>query len=166
MNPVVFLKILVVITVIVFAIILDRYSSGKPDPETQRRKDLAVLARKLKLKFDFKSSFELADQYSFLHWLTRGNISYVYNIFYGYYSGYPVTVFDYTFAAGQCNYYWSAFVLKTKTNFPDIIISHESMESRFAEKLGESHITYESVEFSRAFRVRSSDKKFAFEVCH
>ncbi|HEV2437074.1 MAG TPA: hypothetical protein VG077_13850, partial [Verrucomicrobiae bacterium] len=85
---------------------------------------------------------------------------------YGYYSGYAVTVFDYTFAAGQANYYWSAFILKMKTNFPDIIISHESMESRFAEKLGESHIIFESAEFSHAFRVRSSDKKFAFEVCH
>ncbi|HEV2434467.1 MAG TPA: hypothetical protein VG077_00560, partial [Verrucomicrobiae bacterium] len=127
MNDVVFVKILAVITAIVFLVILFRYSSSKPDPESQRRKDLAALARKLRLKFDFKSSFELANEYSFLRWLTRGDISYVYNIFYGYYSGYAVTVFDYTFAAGQANYYWSAFILKMKTNFPDIIISHESM---------------------------------------
>ena len=53
-----------------------------------------------------------------------------------------------------------------KTNFPDIVISHESRESRFAEALGQSHITFESAEFSRAFRVRASDKKFAFDVCH
>ena len=53
-----------------------------------------------------------------------------------------------------------------KTNFPGIIISHENKESRFAEALGISHITFESAEFSRAFGVRSADKKFAFDVCH
>ena len=53
-----------------------------------------------------------------------------------------------------------------KTNFPDMIISHESRESRLAEALGESHIAFESVDFSRAFCVRSSNKKFAYDVCH
>jgi hypothetical protein len=31
---------------------------------------------------------------------------------------------------------------------------------------GEPHIAFESAEFSHAFRVRSSDRKFAFDVCH
>jgi hypothetical protein len=53
-----------------------------------------------------------------------------------------------------------------ETNFPDMIISHESRESRLAEALGASHIAFESAEFSHAFRVRSSDKKFAYDVCH
>ena len=53
-----------------------------------------------------------------------------------------------------------------KTNFPDTIISHESRESRIVEALGASHIAFESSDFSRAFRVCSSDKKFTYDVCH
>jgi hypothetical protein len=81
-----------------------------------------------------------------------------------------VTIFDYHFSTSGgksgCDYYWSAFIVEMKTNFSDMIISHESRESRFAEALGESHIAFESAEFSHVFHVRSSDKKFAFDVCH
>ena len=34
------------------------------------------------------------------------------------------------------------------------------------EALGQDHITFESAEFSRKFRVRCLDKKFAYEICH
>jgi len=138
----------------------------KVNPEEQRREALATLAGKLNLKFSPNGDFDLAKKYSFLRWLRRGDIAYAYNIFSGNYSGFPVTVFDYTFAAGQYNYYWSAFVLKMKTTFPDMIISHENMESRLADELGKSHITFESEEFSRNFRVRCADRKFAYDVCH
>ena len=166
MNNDVLLKVLMAIIVVGLAIVLSRYLPSKPDPEKKRREDLAALAKKLKLRFNPNSDFELAKNYSFLRWLRRGDISYAYNVFYGDHLGFPVTVFDYTFAAGQYNYYWSAFVLKMHTNFPDMIITHENMESRFAEELGESHITFESAEFSHAFRVHCADKKFAFDVCH
>ena len=166
MNNDVPLKVLMAIIVVGLVIVLSRYLPCSADSEEQRRRDLAAIARKLKLQFSSKSDFELAKKYSFLRWLRRGDINYVYNVFYGCHLGYPVTVFDYTFAAGKSDYYWSAFVLKMKTNFPDMIISHENMESRFAEELGKSHITFESAEFSHAFRVRSADKKFAFDVCH
>jgi len=155
-----------IFSLLLIATILYFLFSRKADPEEKRRKDLAALARKLQLQFSPNGDFKLAEKYSFLSWLRRGKIRYAYNVFHGYHLGYPVTVFDYTFSAGKCDYYWSAFVVEMKTNFPDVIISHESRESRFAEALGGSHITFESVEFSHVFRVRSSDKKFAFDVCH
>ena len=120
-------KVIMAIIIVIIAVVLSRFLPSKPDPEEQRRRDLAALAKKLKLHFSPKSDFELAKNYSFLRWLRRGDISYAYNVFYGNHLGFPVTVFDYTFAAGQYNYYWSAFVLKMKTNFPDMIISHEKI---------------------------------------
>jgi hypothetical protein len=87
-------------------------------------------------------------------------------VFHGYHLEYPVVVFDYTFSAGQCSYYWSAFIVEMKTNFPDMIISYESRESRITEALGLSHIAFESADFARAFHVCCSDKKFAYDVCH
>ena len=153
--------------VVILAIVISRFSPNKADPEEQRRRELASLARKLQLQFDFKSDFDLPKRFSFLTWLKPGLINYAYNIFHGYYrSEYLVTIFDYTFSDGKYDYYWSAFVLEMKTHFPDLIISHESRESRLAEALGKSHITFESAEFSRAFRVRCQDKKFAFDICH
>jgi len=153
--------------VAILAIVISRFLPSKPDPEDQRRRELASLARKLQLEFNFKSDFDLPKKFSFLTWLKSGLINYAYNIFHGFYrSEYPVTIFDYTFSDGKYDYYWSAFVLEMKTHFPDLIISHESRESRLAEALGKSHITFESAEFSRAFRVRCQDKKFAFDICH
>ena len=153
--------ILIVVLVIVFS------RGHKSDPEQKRREDLAAVARKLRLQFNFKSDFDLPNKLSFLTWLKRGLISYAYNVFHGYYlSQHLVTIFDYTFSDGKYSYYWSAYVLEMKTNFPDMVISHETRESRFAEALGPSHVTFESAEFSRAFRVRTGDKKFAFAVCN
>jgi hypothetical protein len=160
-------KFLFWIIVVILAIIISRFLPSKPDPEDQRRRELASLARKLRLEFNFKSDFDFPKKFAFLTWLKSGLINYAYNIFHGYYrSEYLVTIFDYTFSDGKYDYYWSAFVLEMKTHFPDMIISHESRESRLVEALGQTHITFESAEFSHAFRVRCQDKKFAFDICH
>jgi hypothetical protein len=147
-------------------------SFRKSDPEKRRREDLAALAKKLKLRFNPDNNFELAEKFSYLSWLKRGEARYAYNTLQGRYLDWQVTVFDYRFStptggrSGGLDYYWSAFIVEMKTNFPDMIISHESRESRLAEALGESHIDFESAAFTRTFRVRSSDKKFAYDVCH
>jgi hypothetical protein len=144
----------------------------KSDPEAKRRKDLAALAQKLHLRFSPNNDFKTAEKFSFLTWLRRGDVRYAYNVFHGCHLEYPVTIFDYHFStpgsgkSGGYDYYWSAFIVEMKTNLPDMIISHESWESRLVETLGESHVTFESAAFSRTFRVRSSDKKFAYDVCH
>ena len=137
MNNDVLLKVLMAIIVVGLAIVLSRYLPSKPDPEKKRREDLAALAKKLKLRFNPNSDFELAKNYSFLRWLRRGDISYAYNVFYGDHLGFPVTVFDYTFAPGQYNYYWSAYVLKMPKISPTDYHSRK-LVSQFAEVLGES----------------------------
>jgi hypothetical protein len=159
-------KLLIAIIVVILVASLSR----KSDPETKRREDLAALAKKLKLQFNSGNDFKLAEKFSFLSWLRRGDVRYANNVFHGYQLEYPVTFFDYHFSTpggkSGYDYYWSAFVVEMNTNFPDMIISHESRESRLAEALGEEHIVFESAEFSHAFRVRSADKKFAYDVCH
>lgn len=148
-----------IICLVAFAI------SRRPNPEVKRRKSLEVLAKGLGLHFNPFSDFKLVERLSFFCWLRRGDpqIRYAQNIFYGHYQNHSVTVFDYIFGAG---YRWSAFVLEMNTNFPDVLISHENRESRIAETFGSRQIAFESSEFSRIFRVRASDKKFAFDVCN
>jgi hypothetical protein len=142
----------------------------KSDPEAERRKKLAALAKKLQLEFNSNTDFKLAEKFSLLTWLQRGDVRYAYDVFRGYSSGYPVTIFDYHFSTPggkrDLDYYWSAYVLEMKTHFPDMLINHESFESHIGELIGGPHISFESAEFSRHFRVRSGDKKFAFDVCN
>jgi uncharacterized protein DUF3137 len=162
--PPLLIGIIVVMLLLVFL-----RKSAPFDSEEVRRRKLAALAQKLRLQFSPKNDFKLAERFLFLTWLNRGearNVRYAYNVMHGYHLDYLVTVFDYTFLAGRCSYYWSSFVLEMKTNFPDTIISHENLESRFAEEFGLPHIAFESAEFTRTFLVRSADKKFAFDVCH
>ena len=164
------LKLLVGIIVAVPMIFLSKYLSSKSDPEADRRKNLAALARKLRLQFDPNSDLKLAEKFSILGWLRRGDVRYAYNVFHGYHGEYPVTIFDYHFSTpggkSGYDYYWSVFVIEMRANFPDLMISRESRESRLAETLGKPHIEFESAEFSHLFRVRSSDKKFAYDVCN
>lgn len=159
-----------IILLAIIASIFIKAFSKKSDPEKKRREDLAALASKFRLQFNSGNDFDLAEKFSFLSWLRRGDVRYAFNIFHGNVLEYPVTIFDYHFSTpgekGGYDYYWSAFIVEMKTNFSDMIISHESRESRLAEALGESDITFESAEFSHAFRVRTFDKKFAFDVCH
>jgi hypothetical protein len=160
------------VVVAIFAVAFFRNLSRKPDPEKKRREDLAALAKKLKLRFNPGNDFKLAEKFSFLNWLRRGEVRYAWNVLHGNYLEHLMTCFDYHFStptggkSGGYDYYWSAFIVEMHTNFPDMIISHESRESRLVEALGESHIAFESAEFSHAFRVRSLDKKFAYDVCH
>jgi hypothetical protein len=142
---------------------------SKSDPEAERRRKLAAVARKLQLQFNPKNDLELPEKFPAVTWLRRGEGRYAYNVMHGPHSGYALTVFDYTFATtgGKGNnYYWSAFVMELRANFPDLTISPESAGSRLMEIFGGPHITFESVAFSHNFRVQSADKKFATEVCH
>jgi len=45
-------------------------------------------------------------------------------------------------------------------------ITHEGLLSNIAQAFGYADIDFESAEFSRAFCVRSKDRKFAYDVCH
>ncbi|HEY3760907.1 MAG TPA: hypothetical protein VGN23_04105 [Verrucomicrobiae bacterium] len=136
------------------------------DSEYFRLRALRALAKKLQLNFSSNVDFEAPKRWAFISWMNRGTVPTTYNTFHGYYQDCLVTFFDYSFAAGSARYYWSTYILELKANFPDLLISHETMESRIVEALGQNHLAFESAEFSHKFRVRCADKKFAYEICH
>src|SRR5204862_1433100 len=49
-------------------------------------------------------------------------------------------------------------------NVPDLLIRPEGFFDKLAAMIGFSDINFESAEFSRRFLVKSSDKKFAYDV--
>ncbi len=49
---------------------------------------------------------------------------------------------------------------------PDLVVRHESVMDRVADALGFDDIDLESAEFSRKFRVKCADRRFAWDFLH
>ena len=61
---------------------------------------------------------------------------------------------------------WSVALLEMERRFPELTIAPENILSRFGQALGFDDIDFESAEFSKAFAVRSDDKKLAYDFCN
>jgi len=107
--------------------------------------------------------------------LARGSNRYAFNILSGAYHRHEVLVFDYHYETHSTDskgrrqthhHYFSFFILMLPQSFPELRITREGLFSKIAQAFGYDDIDLESAEFSRAFCVRSKDKKFAYDVCH
>ncbi len=164
-----FLIIVAFIALIVVLGIFGNISARK------RRNAMSALAGKLGLQFDPNKNWGLARRYQFLDKLRAGSNRYTFNILSGNYKDHSVTVFDYhyethsTDAKGHSqthHHYFSFFILHLPKSFPEMVIAKEGFFSKVAQAFGYDDIDFESHEFSRRFCVRSSDKKFAYDVCN
>ncbi|MHC4112961.1 MAG: hypothetical protein ACYSUY_17940 [Planctomycetota bacterium] len=136
----------------------------------RRREAMAALAARLGLRFNPHRNKGLARQYRFLDKLRKGSNRYAYNILSGNYQGHDVTLFDYHYQVNSGkhtqHYNFSFFILGLPKSFPELVIDKEGFFSKVAQALGYDDIDFESHEFSRKFRVRSPNKKFAYDVCN
>ena len=142
--------------------------------ERKRREAFKALAGALGLRYIRKDP-SIARRYGFLDELRQGDNRYAFNILEGSYREYPVCVFDYHYETysrdskgrRQTDHHYSSFfVLEQEREFPELRIYPEGLLSKLGQMLGFDDIDFESVEFSKAFVVRSKDKKFAYDVCH
>jgi len=143
--------------------------------EKKRREALAALAGRLGMTFHPGRDKTLPLRYGFLDALRKGDQRYAFNILTGEHKGYPVTVFDYHYATHSTNskgqrrtrhHYFSFFVLEHSRDFPELRIYPEGVWQKLGQMLGFDDIDFESLEFSKAFCVRSKDRKFAYDICH
>jgi hypothetical protein len=141
----------------------------------KRREELSALAVRLGLRFDPAEHRELAGRFEFLNHLAQGSNRYAFNVLSGEHQGNEVLIFDYHYetyssdSKGQrqtYHHYFSFFILMLPMSFPELRITREGVFSKIAQALGYDDIDFESAEFSRAFCVRSKDKKFAYDVCN
>jgi hypothetical protein len=143
--------------------------------QSKRREGLIELARRLDLNFDAGIHYSIPDQFSFLKQLDQGDNRYATNMLSGNYRQNEVLVFDYHYETHSTDskghqqtqdHWFSFFILTMPAVFPDLTIRRENFFTKIAEVFGYQDIKFESAEFSRAFCVRSPDKKFAFDVCN
>lgn len=141
----------------------------------KRLEGLNELALRLRLNFSAAENYDLADRYAFLKQLAKGENRYAHNVLSGNYRQNQVLAFDYHYETHstdskghrQTHHHWfSFFILTLPAVFPDLTIRRENIFTRVAEVFGYQDIEFESAEFSKAFNVRSADKKFAYDVCN
>lgn len=140
----------------------------------KRREAFQALAKKLGMRYRAKDH-SVAGRYAFLNKLAQGSNRYAFNLLEGEYQGHPVTAFDYHYETYSTDskgrrqthhHYFSFFILHQTLYFPELRIYPESFLSKMGQMLGYDDIDFESIEFSKAFTVRSTDKKFAYDICH
>ncbi|HLP24791.1 MAG TPA: hypothetical protein VK477_03875 [Acidobacteriota bacterium] len=142
--------------------------------EHRRTEAMAAVATRLGLGFRADKDRDLASRLELLDKLDQGSNRYVFNCLDGEYEGEPVMIFDYHYETyshskhgrrTQHHRFTVAMLVLPRT-FPELLISPEGLLSKLAQAIGYEDIDFESAEFSRAFCVRSRDKKFAYDVCH
>jgi hypothetical protein len=141
----------------------------------KRREALSALAARLGLNFNPEEDYGLADRFEFLNQLAQGDHRYAFNVLSGTCQQNEVLVFDYHYETHSTDskghrttqhHYFSFFILLLPASFPELRITREGLLSKIAQAFGYDDIDFESAEFSRAFCVRSKDKKFAYDVCN
>lgn len=133
------------------------------------------MADRLGLRFEPARSYILADDYAFLHHLAWGVNRYAFNVLSGQYRQSEILAFDYHYekSADDSNReipgppnFLTAVIVLVPAYFPELHIAPEGWLSKTAEQFGGEDIDFESAEFSRAFCVRSKDKRLAYDVCN
>ena len=137
--------------------------------------ETSALAARLGLRFDPAKHYTIADDYDFLPYLAHGENRYVFNVLSGPFQGGEILAFDFHYEMprpGRNNeftnthYCLTTAMLLLPVFFSETRIVPESWWSKIEASLGGGHIEFESVEFNRAFRVWSSDKRLAYDICN
>ena len=134
----------------------------------KRQQALAHLAASLGFKFTTDDIFGIPERYDFLGLFQWGHSREARNIIYGSRDGAIVYIFDYYYVTGSGRnrsvHRFNCCIVEVGVNFPRLRIRKERWYDKVAAVIGFDDIDFESAEFSRRFFVKSSDRKFAYEV--
>jgi hypothetical protein len=102
--------------------------------------------------------------------LHQGHSRCAYNIATGQWNSRPLESFDYRYVTGQgkdrTTHTFSAIILGSSLPLKPLHIRSENVLDKLTEFFGADDIDFESDQFSREFHVKSSDKKWAYDVLH
>ncbi len=161
MNP----GLIVIIVIVVIAGIAYSYYVT-----AQRRKELCAWAHSHGMSFSPAKDRGFDDYFSNFKCLRKGHSRYAYNIMEGQWNNLAIKAFDYHYATGsgknRSDHYFSAVILASGIPLKPLYIRRESFFDKLTEFIGFDDIDFESAEFSRKFYVKSSDKRWAYDVIH
>lgn len=172
--------ILGVIVLMFSFIVLAIMTAAREAQQKRRREALAAKAQELKLTFKAEDHASFAHKYGFLDRLGTssgaGKQSCI-NVLTGELGSNPITLFDYYYVTDSNSVWWwapswethcylSFIIVNMNSNFPELTIAKEGFFSKIAQAIGFDDIDFESHEFSRRYKVKSRDKKFAYDICN
>ena len=168
--------ILLVILVAAIVVAAIRWSM---EQARKRREALASLAAGLGLAFDPDTDRSVGDRLAQFDFFTRGHSRRAFNTLSGSIDidgrPYPCLAGDFEYKITRSNgkttttstYRFSYLVLGMPLpGVPDLVIRREGLLDKIAGAIGFDDIDFESEAFSRAFHVKSGDKRFAYGVVH
>jgi hypothetical protein len=171
------LEILIIIVFLAIFLVAAYYSHQRA---LQRQQELAAFAAELGWQFDPEKDRSHDDQYPQFSAFTQGHSRYAYNTFLGSIDvvgrAFPVKMGDYhyqetsTDSKGKSTthtYTFSYLIVRLPYHgLPDLFIRREGIFDAVKRAFGFDDIDFESAEFSKRFYVKSSDKRFAYDVIH
>ena len=170
------LKIILVLAVIAFVCVIGYFAWLA---EKKRREAMAALARRLGWRFDPSRDRDHDEQYAHFEMFRRGHSRAAHNTLTGEVEidgrHWPAKMGDFTYKVtshtGKTTtthtYRFSYLILHLPfARVPDVFIRREGLFDKLADAFGFDDIDFESAEFSRRFHVKSSDKRFAYDVIH
>jgi hypothetical protein len=137
----------------------------------QRRKALAQWAASRGLSFDSRKDSGFSYAYPDFECLNRGRNQYAYNVCSGQLEGgWRVSTFDYHYVTGsgkhRHTHRFSGVVVDSPIALKRLTIRPEGLFDKVTDFFGFGDIDFESAEFSKAFHVKSSDRRWAYDVIH
>ncbi|MDX1680057.1 MAG: hypothetical protein R3242_04925 [Akkermansiaceae bacterium] len=126
----------------------------------KRTAAMRMLAAQMGFDFCAAKDRQLARELDFLKHLSKGSNRYAHNVLRGVSpDGEPVMIFDYRYevSSGESTtvHQHSVFLITLPRRFPELQIEPEGLKSRLMHAVGLGDIDFESIEFSKAFDVRS-----------
>lgn len=141
----------------------------------KRREAFEGLAQELGFRYYPEKDTRFAARYGFLNHMDDGSRRYVFNRLSGEMKGQEVNLFDYHYETYSRDrkghrtthhHYFSIFTLSLPQRLPELNIEREGFFSKIGQALGFDDIDFESLEFSKRYKVKSDDKKFAYDFCN
>ncbi len=141
----------------------------------KRREAFERLAMELGFRFYPQKDYSFAKRYGFLDHMDDGHKRYAFNRLFGETDGQQAHIFDYHYETYSRDskgnrrthhHYFSIFTLSLPAAFAELNIEREGFFSKIGQALGFDDIDFESLEFSKRYKVKSRDKKFAYDFCN
>jgi hypothetical protein len=141
----------------------------------KRREAFERLAMELGFRFAPEKDSAFAARFGFLEHMDDGRRRYAFNRLYGDVDGQRANIFDYHYETYSRDskgrrtthhHYFSIFTLSLSGRLPELNIEREGFFSKIGQAMGFDDIDFESVEFSKRYKVKSGDKKFAYDFCN
>jgi hypothetical protein len=139
----------------------------------KRRKELMAWAQAHGLRFIPSRDASIDERFPGFSCLRRGSNRYAFNISEGTIDNRQIRAFDYHYETHSTDskgrrkthhHYFSAVIINTNLLLKPLFIRPENMFDKLTEFFGFDDIDFESAAFSRAFFVKSPDRRWAYDV--